>query len=74
MQVSNDVLPHGPRQRVKIGVLICLKSFIEAIEVEVDNEDKALICIWSLPSSYEHIKPILINNKEIMNFVELQTN
>lgn len=73
MQVSNDVLPHGPRQRVKIGVLICLKSFIEAIEVEIDGEDKALICIWSLPSSFEH-KPILIKNKETMNFVELQTN
>jgi hypothetical protein len=39
-------------------------SELEALGVQMDDEDKALRLIWSLPSSYEHMKPILIHGKE----------
>ncbi|KAL2513195.1 Oxysterol-binding protein-related protein 1C [Abeliophyllum distichum] len=39
-------------------------SELEAIGVKLDDEDKVLRLIWSLPSSYEHIKPILMYGKE----------
>ncbi|KAK7245918.1 hypothetical protein RIF29_40772 [Crotalaria pallida] len=42
-------------------------SELEAIGVKIEDEDKALRLIWSLSSSYGHIKPVLIksffNNK-----------
>jgi hypothetical protein len=39
--------------------------------VKIEDEDKALRLIWSLPSSYEHIKPVLIHGKETLNFEEV---
>jgi hypothetical protein len=37
----------------------------------MDDEDKALRLIWSLPSPYEHMKPILIRGKEKIFFSEV---
>ncbi|CAL5211080.1 unnamed protein product [Lathyrus oleraceus] len=44
---------------------------LETIGVEINDEDKALRLIWSLPSSYEHIKHVLIYDKETLSFEEV---
>ncbi|CAI8608271.1 unnamed protein product [Vicia faba] len=44
---------------------------LETIGVKIDDEDKALRPIWSLPSSYEHIKPILVYGKKTLSFEEV---
>ena len=46
-------------------------SELEAIGVKIDDEDKALRLIWSLPSSYGHIKPVLMYGKETLSFEEV---
>ncbi|PON68556.1 hypothetical protein PanWU01x14_095270 [Parasponia andersonii] len=45
-------------------VLNSIVSELEAIGVKIEDEDKALRFIWSLPPSYEHMKPILVHGKE----------
>ncbi|CAK8540716.1 unnamed protein product [Lathyrus sativus] len=54
-----------------LSALNGIASELEIIGVKIDDEDKALRLIWSLPSSYEHIKPILIYGKETLNFEEV---
>lgn len=44
---------------------------LKTIRVKIDDEDKALRLVWSLPSSYQHIKPVLIYGKKILNFEEV---
>lgn len=41
---------------------------LETIGVKIDDQDKYLRLIWYLPSSYDHIKPILIYLKETLSF------
>ncbi|PON93704.1 Zinc finger, CCHC-type, partial [Trema orientale] len=43
-------------------------------KVKIDDEDKALRLIWSLPSSYEHMKLILVYGKETVIFSEVTSN
>lgn len=43
-----------------LSVLNGIVYELETIGVKIHDEDKALRLIWSIPSSYEHIKPILI--------------
>ncbi|CAK8534193.1 unnamed protein product [Lathyrus sativus] len=38
---------------------------LETIEVKIDDEDKTLRLIWPIPSSYEHIKLVLIYEKNL---------
>lgn len=47
-----------------LSVLNSIVSELEAIGVKVEEEDIALRLIWSLPSSYEHMKPILLHGNE----------
>ena len=54
-----------------LSILNSIVSKLEAIGVKIDDEDKALRIIWSLPPSYEHMKPILIYGKEIVNFAKV---
>ncbi|PON42219.1 Zinc finger, CCHC-type [Trema orientale] len=54
-----------------LSVLNVIVSELEAIRVKTDDEDKALRLIWSLPSSYEHMKPILMYKKETVIFSEV---
>ncbi|CAL5193311.1 unnamed protein product [Lathyrus oleraceus] len=56
-----------------LSVLNCIVSELETIGVKIDDEDKALRLIWSLPSSYEHIKPVLIYGKETLSFGEISS-
>ncbi|KAK6145153.1 hypothetical protein DH2020_021973 [Rehmannia glutinosa] len=46
-------------------------SELEAIGVKIEDEDKALRLILSLPHSYKHMKPILMYGKETLIFVEV---
>ena len=41
---------------------------LEAIGVKINDEDKTLRFIWFLPSSYEHMKPIMMCEKKIVVF------
>lgn len=46
-------------------------SKLEAIGVKDEDEDKAMRLILSLPSSYEHMKHILMYGKEALNYVDV---
>ena len=46
---------------------------LESIEVKIDDEDKALRLILSLPPSYVHLKPVLMYGKESLSFEEVAT-
>ncbi|VFQ72080.1 unnamed protein product [Cuscuta campestris] len=54
-----------------VSVLNRIVSELEFIGVEIDDEDKALQLIWSLPTSYKHMQPILMYGKEIVIFTEV---
>lgn len=54
-----------------LSVLNGIVSELESIGVKMDDEDIALRLIWSLPNSYEHMKPILIHGKEKIVFSEV---
>jgi hypothetical protein len=56
-----------------LSTLNNIVSELESIKVEIDDEDKALRLIWSLPSSYAHLKPVLMYGKEKLNFEEVAT-
>ncbi|PHT54045.1 hypothetical protein CQW23_08507 [Capsicum baccatum] len=47
-----------------LSVLNGIVSELESIGVKIDDEDKALRLIWSLPSSYKHMQPMLMYEKE----------
>ncbi|KAL4579294.1 hypothetical protein LXL04_015435 [Taraxacum kok-saghyz] len=46
-------------------------SELEAISVKVEDKDKAWRLILSLPSSYEHMKPILMYGKETLKYADV---
>ena len=54
-----------------LSVLNGIVFELETIEVKINDEDLALRLIWSLPTSYEHMKPILIHGKEKIIFSEV---
>ncbi|KAF7833174.1 Zinc finger, CCHC-type [Senna tora] len=54
-----------------LSTLNGIVSELEYIGVKIDDEDKALRLIWSLPSSYEYIKHILMYEKDTLNFEEV---
>ncbi|KAL4349018.1 hypothetical protein GQ457_17G011060 [Hibiscus cannabinus] len=43
----------------------------ETIGVKIDDEDKALRLILSIPTSYEHMKPIFTYEKETLDFAKI---
>lgn len=56
-----------------LSVLNGIVYELETIGVKIDDEDKSLRLIWSLPSSYEHIKPVLIYGNETLSFEEVSS-
>lgn len=54
-----------------LSTLNGIVSELEAIGVKIDDEDKALRLILSLPSCYEYIKPVLMYGKETLKFSEV---
>ncbi|KAL5838412.1 hypothetical protein ACOSQ3_015581 [Xanthoceras sorbifolium] len=64
-------IEEGAKISDHLSVLNGIVSELESIGVEIEDEDKALKLILSLPSSYEHMKPILVYRKETLNFTEV---
>ncbi|KAL9459870.1 hypothetical protein AB3S75_003136 [Citrus x aurantiifolia] len=54
-----------------LSVLNGIVSKLEAIRVKIEDEDKALRLLWSLPSSYKHKLPTLMYQKEIIDLEEV---
>lgn len=55
-----------------LSVLNDIFSELEIIRVKIDDdEDKALRLIWYIPSSYEHLKHVLIYGRKILSFEEV---
>ena len=54
-----------------LNVLNNIVSELEAIRVKVEDEDKTLRLVLSLPSSYEHMKHILMYGKETLKFTDV---
>ena len=50
----------GKRISDHLSILNDIILDLEAIGVMISNEDKTLLLIWSLPTSYEHMKLILM--------------
>ena len=50
----------GKRISGHLSILNDIIFDLEAIGVMISNEDKTLLLIWSLPTSYEHMKFILM--------------
>ena len=64
-------MDEGAKISDHLSVLNGIISELEAIGVKIEDEDKALRLILSLPPSYEHMKPILMYGKESLNFAEV---
>ena len=54
-----------------LSVLNGIVANLECIGIKIDEEDQALRLIWSLPHSYEHMKPILIHGKDKISLSEV---
>lgn len=54
-----------------MSVLNGIISELEVIEVKIEDEYKALRLILSLPTFYEHMKPILMYGKETLSFADV---
>ena len=65
------IMNEGTIMSDHLSVLNGIVSELETMGVKLDDEDIALRLIWSLPSSYEHMKPILIHGKEKIIFSEI---
>ncbi|KAE8665938.1 hypothetical protein F3Y22_tig00112523pilonHSYRG00165 [Hibiscus syriacus] len=64
-------MEEGTKISDHLSALNGIVSELESIGVEIDDEDKALRLIWSLPSSYEHMQTVLMYGKENVNFSEV---
>ena len=56
-----------------LSILNGIISDLEAIGVVISDEDKALCLIWSLPTSFEHMKPILMYGKDMVIYSKVTT-
>ncbi|CAK8536318.1 unnamed protein product [Lathyrus sativus] len=56
-----------------LSVLNSIVYELEIIGVKIDDEDKDLRLIWSLPYSYQHIKSVLIYGNETLSFEEVSS-
>jgi hypothetical protein len=72
-QFHNLRMDEGTKISDHLSTLNNIVSELESIKVEIDDEDKALRLIWSLPPSYAHLKPVLMYGKEKLNFGEVAT-
>ncbi|KAK2429896.1 Pol polyprotein/retrotransposon [Trifolium repens] len=72
-QFHNLRMDEGTKISDHLSTLNNIVSELESIKVEIDDEDKALRLIWSLPPSYVHLKPVLMYGKEKLNFGEVAT-
>ncbi|ESR45251.1 hypothetical protein CICLE_v10003098mg [Citrus x clementina] len=54
-----------------LSVLNGIVLELEAIGVKIEDGDKALRLLWSLPTSYKHLLPTLMYGKETVNLEEV---
>ena len=66
-------MEEGTRISDHMSILNGIISDLEAIGVVISDEDKALCLIWSLPTSYEHMKPILMYGKDTVIYSKVTT-
>ena len=55
-----------------LGALNGIVTELESIGVKIEDEDKVLKLIWSLPSFYAHMKPILMHRGPTISFEEVE--
>lgn len=72
-QFHNLRMDEGTKISDHLSTLNNIVSELESIEVKIDDEDKALRLILSLPPSYVHLKPVLMYGKESLSFEEVAT-
>lgn len=72
-QFHNLRMDEGTKISDHLSTLNNIVSELESIKVEIDDEDKALRLILSLPPSYVHLKPVLMYGKESLSFEEVAT-
>ena len=61
----------GTKNSNLLRVLNGIVSELEAIEVKIEDEDKTLRLLWSLPTSYKHILPTLMYGNETIDLKEI---
>ena len=66
-------MEEGTRISDHLSILNGIISYLDAIGVVISEEDKALHLMWSLPTSYEHMKPILMYRKYTVFYLEVTT-
>ncbi|KAL9451112.1 hypothetical protein AB3S75_012792 [Citrus x aurantiifolia] len=54
-----------------LSVLNGIVTELEAIGVKIEDKDKALRLLWSLPTSYKHLLHTLMYGKETMDLEEV---
>ena len=54
-----------------LSVVNGIVSELEAIGVKIEDEDKALRLLWSLPTFYKHMLPTLMFGKEMVDLKEV---
>jgi hypothetical protein len=48
---------------------------LEYIDIKIDDEDKAVLLVVSLPSTYKHFKEIMLyGNNETLSFTDVKSN
>lgn len=48
---------------------------LESFDVKIEDEDKAILLVVSLPPSYKHFKEIMLyNNFDIISFEDVKSN
>ena len=54
-----------------LSVLNGIVSELETIAIKIEDEDKELQLLWSLPTSYKHFLPTLMYRKETVDLEEI---
>jgi hypothetical protein len=45
------------------------------VDIKIDDEDKAVLLVVSLPSTYKHFKEIMLyGNNETLSFTDVKSN
>ena len=66
-------MAEGTKISDHLNVLNSIMTELEAIGVKIEDEDKALRLLWSLPTSYKHLLPTLIYGKETIDLEEVSS-
>ena len=64
-------MPEGTKISNHLSVLNGIVLELEVIGVKIEDEDKALRLLWSLPTSYKHLLPTLIYGKKTIDLEEV---